>query len=480
MPDRIFRMMKTTAASSVSRTAGFGVRGPGSVGVLLVAAVSLLSGCGSPDHQRAEKIRTVEPGAFRAERGEPGAVAPAITTATDAGTAPLTTDGGGSAGVPGAGTGVSGAGTPGVSPLVGGDRGAGAFRVVPGEPSVVTGAGVPMGGAVESPQLLDAKVGDINGRPVFVSQFLAPIEGRLRAEALELDREPWMRAAAGIIQQEMRALITDELLKAEALSKLSVDQKAGLRRFLDDVRKNLLSQNRGSQQLAEERLRREQGLSQEEFLRQREDRTLVRFTLQEEIQDRINVSWRDIVQRYARDNSRYNPNPIARFYILRVDEPEEGDAESRAAVEEANRRLAAGEAFADIASSDLNTWTLDPGGMLEVEVPGTLAELEPFADELNAHATALSVGETTEPIPFGSSIIWIHLDAVEQSSTSLYDAQLSISQEIRNERTAAELERYIDRLLGRASVSDVEDMMVRLLDIAAERYGPDPRSGSGR
>ena len=213
-------------------------------------------------------------------------------------------------------------------------RSAQSYRVRPGAPLVLGGTGAP----VEAPQLLDAKVGDINGRPVFVSEFLAPLEGRLRAEADRQSRDEWMRTAAGMIQQEMRSLITDELLKAEALSRLTVDQKAGLRRFLDDVRRNLLSQNRGSQQLAEERLRAEQGLSQEEFLRQRENRTLVRFTLQEEIQDRINVSWRDIIQRYARDENKYNPDPTARFYFLRVDADNE---DARQAVGTAGRQFCA-------------------------------------------------------------------------------------------------------------------------------------------
>ena len=53
-------------------------------------------------------------------------------------------------------------------------RTAGSFRVVPGEPETVADPGR----ALEAPQLLDAKVGDINGRPVFVSAFLEPIESR--------------------------------------------------------------------------------------------------------------------------------------------------------------------------------------------------------------------------------------------------------------------------------------------------------------
>jgi len=419
------------------------------------AAMLMLIGCGSSGDERDVQIRTVGPTEFVALDGEPGTdlLMPTQMDRGDAATdAPDVLA-----------TRPASAGE--ISP------GSRSFRVVPGEPLVLSDVGVPM----EAPQLLDAKVGDVNGRPVFVSSFLGPIKGRLEAEAERMGREEWMRMAAGVIQSEMRSLITDELLRAEALSRLSVDQKAGLRRFLDDVRRNLLSQNRGSQQLAEDRLRREQGLSQEEFLRQREDRTLVRFTLQEEIQDRINVSWRDIVRRYARDGSKYNPAPTARYYILRV------DADDEAARSSVEGDLAAGTPFADLASSDLNTWTLDEGGARDVELVGAIADVELFAvPELNDPARTLSEGGVVGPTPFGSSLVWIHLDSVNSESTSLYDAQLTISDQIRNERTATELERYIDRLLGRASMSDVESMMIRLLQISAERYGPEASGAAPR
>jgi hypothetical protein len=408
-------------------------------GLVCLGTLAVPGGCASRGADRAEPVATVEPGAFLAGAGEAGAVDAPPTAASPPSPPSVSTRG---------------------------PDAARSFRVRPGEPLVLGDTGAP----IEPPRLLDAKVGDINGRPVFVSEFLGPLEGRLRAEANRLGRDEWMRTAAALIQQEMRSLITDELLKAEALSRLTVDQKAGLRRFLDDVRRNLLSRNRGSQQLAEASLQRDQGLTQEEFLRQREDRTLVRFTLQEEIQDRINVSWRDIIQRYARDERKYNPEPTARYYIMRV------DADDEASIDAVNGTAASGSAFVEIASSELNTWTIDEGGFRDVALTETgLAgvSLFPMA-ELNDPAAALAVGETTDAIPFGSSVMWIRLDAIERESTSLYDAQLAISQEIRNERTAAELERYIDRLLGRASVSDVERMLVRLLSIAAERYGPEP------
>lgn len=338
------------------------------------------------------------------------------------------------------------------------------FRVVPGAPVTLADAAAP----VEQPLLLDGKVGDINGRPIFASAFFEPIEGRLRAEAAEMNRDAWLRSAAGIIQDELRGQITDELLRAEALSKLSVEEKAGLRRFLEGVRTNLLSRNLGSRQLAARRLQREQGLTEEEYLKQREERALVRFTVQQEISDRINVSWRDIVRRYQRDAEIYNPDPIARYRLIRIDS---GDDGGRAQVEAA----LAGGTIIDIAESDLNTWTVDPGGLREVDAAGGLESVSLLnSEEINAAARSLAPGGTAGPIELGSSLMWVHLEGVESETVELYDAQLPIAEQIRSERTNRELQRYIDRLLGRASVTDIDRMLVRLLGIAADRYAPAP------
>lgn len=339
------------------------------------------------------------------------------------------------------------------------------YRIVPGAPTESFEPSFP----VEAPVLLDAKVGDINGRPVFASEFLDPIAGRLRAEAERLGRDEWITTAARIIRGELRSLITDELLRAEALSKLTPQQKAGLRRFLDDVRSNLISENLGSRALAEQRLRAEQGMTEEQYLRQREERTLVRFTIQEEISNRVNVSWRDIVQRYRRDQARYNPEPTARFWILRV------TASDESSVDAVKRQLAMGVPFPEIAAGPLNTWTVDEDGLKIVPFAPPREEARFFApDELNTPARTMPPMSITGPIAFGTSLIWLYLEGVEQGNIPLYEAQLPIASQIRAERINDELDRYIDRLLGRASVTDVDRMGLRLLSIATDRYAPPP------
>ncbi len=419
--------------------------------LFLAAAPAVILGCHAPRAEAPTARRPVDPAQFVLGEDEPRREPLAVSVAP---AAPVT-------------------------PTAGAPAAAGGRPAPPGAESVyVVEPGAPAGTAeaipVTEPVLLDAKVGDINGRPVFAGEFLEPLEGRLRAKALEVDRETWLRFAARQIQEQLRSEITDELLRAEALSKLTVEQKAGLRRFLQDVRDNLISQSGGSSQRAASRLQREQGLSEQDYLKQQEDRTLVRYTIQEQISSRVNVSWRDIVRRYRRDEAKYHPEPSARFYIIRVDK-DDHEAEQR--VREA---LAAGTPFDEVASSDVNTWT-DEGGLKVIPFKPPRAEADFFGpDSLNEAARTLAVGHWTGPIEFGSSLIWLYLDSIEQESVSLYDAQLDIAAQIRNERVNKNLQKYIDRLLGRASVTDINRMMARLLDIATERFAPPAGAGKSQ
>ncbi len=347
-------------------------------------------------------------------------------------------------------------------------------RAFGAEPVVVRGRATEQSGApapAPAPpglELVDAKVGDINGRPIFVSSFFEPIEARLIAEAARLDRNAWRRLAAEeIIVPRLDGLIADELLRAEALAALSPAQRQGLRSFLTGFRRDLLSENLGSEQLARRRLEEASGQSLDDTLREKETDTLIRLALAQQINRRINVSWRDIRQRYERDQNVYNPPPTARFRMIRVPTAQADDVARIAG------RLAAGEPFEQVAQDPANGYERAQGGLYERAFTGPFEQAEFFgAAALNERARALSPGQSSGAFEVGSSTTWLWLEGIEQTSTSLYDAQLRISQELTLERRRREQEAYLNRLIERARVSNRDEMLMRLLSIAEERYGP--------
>ncbi|MEL6328857.1 MAG: hypothetical protein AAFR38_04290 [Planctomycetota bacterium] len=321
--------------------------------------------------------------------------------------------------------------------------------------------------ASDDPRLLDAKVGEINGRAIFASEFLEPISGRLRAEARRLPLPQWRAEAAQRIAQRLRGELTDELLRAEALSRLDAGQRQGLRAFLERVRTQLLSQNLGSRELATQRLAETEGLTEEEFLQRRGDTELVRLTINREIESRINVSWRDVVRRYNRDSERWNPPPTARLRLIRVGASDEAGAETIASM------LASDKTFVEVASDRPNRFNVSEGGLREIEYSGPYDEATFFnIEEINEAARGLEIGGTAGPIRLSSGIWWVHLESIESASIPLYEAQLAILAEIRAERRDAERERFIGGLIARASQGEVNAIGQRLLEIAELWYGP--------
>ncbi len=314
--------------------------------------------------------------------------------------------------------------------------------------------------------LIEAKLGDVNGRPIYADRFLEPLSGRLIAEARRMGRAEWMRFAAALIARDMRLILEDELLRAEALNELTPEMKAGLFGWVQSLRDDLISESYGSASLAAQSLAEDRGLSEEEYLREQEEQLLVRRALNDALFDRVQVSWRDIRQRYERERAQNRELPTARFRLLRVAGPQDAA--------EVARRLGEGESFESIASSSINVSGASSGGLQVIEFRWPYEDASFFGlDSLNALAQGLETGEYGGPIEIGSTPAWLYLEEINDPARSLYEAQLDILDELRNERFITERDRYMQRLQSRVNMESLIDLQMRLLEIAAERYGPE-------
>ena len=316
-------------------------------------------------------------------------------------------------------------------------------------------------------EFIDAKVGDISGHPIYVTSFFEPIADRLIASGQKNNLAKWRNEAIEIVKNRLDGIIYDELLRAETIAALTPQQRVGLQSFLNNFRSNLLSENLGSAQLANRRIQEEQGISLDEALKQKELDTLVGLTLYEEINRGINISWRDIKQRYERDIDRYQPAPTVVLQVIRVLEPE-GEL-----VDSITARLNGGEAFEEIASSEINTFNEDTQGKTETLLDGEFQATKFFAPEpLNEAVWKLSEGQWTGPVSLGNANFWILYAETHQESISLYDAQIRLLRELTIERRENERAEYLTELIERARVSSRDEILLRLLYIAEQQYGP--------
>lgn len=341
----------------------------------------------------------------------------------------------------------------------------------PGDPVLSTSA-TPVG----QPQFVDAKIGDVNGKPVFASAFFdrgtatsPPLGPRLAAEANLRNRREWIAFAREQITQTLQGFVVDELLEAEARSKLTEEQRQGLRYFVDTIQKDLVSANRGSRSRAEESLG---GRTVTDFKREREQELLIRRELATLDQKTI-VSPRDIENAWERQQDLYNPPSEARFRLISVDEA------SPESVKKVADMLAAGTPFAQVAEDPVNGQLVVPRkGEQTREFRGSFSEATFFSIEpLQNAARSLTKGAWTGPIRVASAsgnadIYWISLEQLIIEERSLADTQLIIYNDLQQRRFRRERELYINRLAERASFTSIDEMTIRLMSIAEARYLP--------
>jgi len=323
--------------------------------------------------------------------------------------------------------------------------------------------------------LVDAKIGDVNNRAVYASQFLGPMEATLKAKAVELlkaapdkpeaARAAWTRFAEDQVGAALVRFIRDEVFRAEGMASLKPEERVGFRAFLDKVRQDEIRRDFGSQTLAEERVARDTGgQSLDDYMKQREQREIINYQLSQQIDRKVQVPWRDIRQQYERDFKKFNPDPTAVLRVIIVPRSDTAGAETVAAA------LTNGESFAKVASGEPNTYKVKEGGLHTAQFAGDLTQAELFGVKpLSEAARLLRVGSWSGPVEFEGGKGWVYLEGIEQSSRTLYDAQLGIENELFDGRRAKMIEQYMSKLRGRASLTDINDMMSRLMAYAGEQ-----------
>jgi hypothetical protein len=319
--------------------------------------------------------------------------------------------------------------------------------------------------------LVDVKVGDINGRPVYANTFLDDMADQLRAEAARMKFPEWQKFAKDKIDEKLNREIRDELLRAEAVGNFSPEQKQGFLSFMKSVQERVQSQSLGSRAAADERLESTEGMSLDQYMKKREQEELIGFQLREKIEKRVSVPWRDIKQEYDRYFDSFNPPPKAQFRLVQIpaDKPDD--------IKAFEEKRAAGESFATLAADKtLNRYKPETGGLEEREIKGDRAKAGLFGNEaLNAAARTISPGETVGPIKVGDNQAWLSLDSIIEKNRTLYDAQMDIESILKRRRAAEATDKYIARLRERASISSSKDMTSQLLTVAESRFWTLPR-----
>jgi len=320
----------------------------------------------------------------------------------------------------------------------------------------------------------DAKIGDINGRPIIASRFLEDLMPRLRAIAQEEaagGREAWRVEARDVVARKLDGLIRDEVLYREGRARLPTANEQGLLLFVDRIRENVVRQSRGSQALAEQELMASEGVTLDQFLASIERQAVIREVLNVAAEDYAPVSWLDIQNEYQKRYKTFNPDPVVFFRLI--------SPASDEAVEAVRQRLSSGESFASVASdASVNAFAPDRGGLFSAEGTAFTVPLEEarlISDQaLNRALVALGPGAWAGPIERASGRPgFVMLDRVDQFSMPLEseEVQLNIERILKQQRSEQALISFVERLKERANLGPerFEELVTRILVVAEAR-----------
>jgi len=312
---------------------------------------------------------------------------------------------------------------------------------------------------------VDALVGQINGRPVYASKFLQPLEDRIMRIVAEMPRAQAQQEIARVVADRFQQQVNSELVIAEAESMLTPDNQQGVLAWLKDVQEQTTASYGGNRTAATRSLEQQFGMTMEQYLNERRDEALANQLLQRRIEPRTIVSWRDVEREYAANEAEFNPQPtitVGRIAVRTSDE---------AKVKDIGDRLAAGEAFSAVAEV---AGVQQGGAWREFKLPeGGLAQLEDLNPEVRTALLAIQPGTATAPLRQGSSTVWFTILASQRGeSKSIFDArlQLLLRASIAERRSIRERMRYLNGLRQRWISQNIQTMQDRLVRIAWDRY----------
>jgi hypothetical protein len=319
--------------------------------------------------------------------------------------------------------------------------------------------------------IVDALVGQINGRPVFAQEFLEPIEAKLIELAQASDRLSGWRQAQMILEARFEDFVNSELIISEAESQLTPEQQQGFFGWVKSLQEGTIAEYSGSREEARERMRDELGMDIEEFVQQRRDASLVQYLLDRKVKPRTIVAWRDIEREYLAREGEFNPPQMVVVGILTLNANVDADK-----VAKVQAWIAEGKRFPEIAQS----LQLEKGGVL-IEIPvkpgeDVAAAIDGSADltpTTKTNLRGLTPGQLSPAIERGDSRTWLAIAEVKQDPPrSLYDpkVQIQLRRELDAIRGGYERGRYIERLRSRWVSDDIERILSRLKEIALERY----------
>lgn len=316
------------------------------------------------------------------------------------------------------------------------------------------------------PWPVDALVGQINGKAIYADDFLKGMADRLTQIGKSSDRVAARREIIRQVSERFEQEVNNRLIISEAESSIPPEAREGLFAWLRQIQEEEIAARGGTRSAATASLQEQFDMSVEQFLERRKNEALANDLLRKRIEPRAIVSWRDIERAYEKARDEFNPGAtitLGRIALLTKDDAQR--------IEEAKALFESGASFAEVAE---RMGVANRGAWIQQKLgPRGIDGLTDLRAEVREALKDLRVGEPSRPFTLGSTTQWVAVLEVDQPpARSIFDpeVQLRIRAELQNMRRYQEQAKYFEALRSRWISDDIDQMRLRLVDIALQRY----------
>ncbi|MDP7030545.1 MAG: peptidylprolyl isomerase [Phycisphaerales bacterium] len=316
--------------------------------------------------------------------------------------------------------------------------------------------------------VVDSLIGQVNGRPIYADEVLAPVMDRLVATYEDQPYGVFQQQLTTLVIQQLQAVVVNELIVAESRASMSTAQQGGLLAFMNQLREDAVRKRGGVSREAERQLLEEEGKTIDEYLDAEKQKLLIEEVLRDKVAPHTIVSWRDIERSYRARIHEFQPPATVTLGRIRL-----RTAGNEPQITLLSSELKAGEPFEVVARqagmAEDGVWET-----FDLPADGNLEDL-PLADFYKPHIKGLGPGEVTEAFTRGTWTLWVSVIDItqpEQRSLDDSDVQRLLQQQISMSRAQEAESRFIGQVLQRGIYDDISMMGERAVAIAASRFPP--------
>ncbi len=319
--------------------------------------------------------------------------------------------------------------------------------------------------AVDS-KVVAASILQVNGQFITVHDIVSGAEDAFGSIPPELPEQEYHSLAEQIVRGEVRRQVTQALVLAEALARLTDPQEGYVDQEMEKIFREMVAHEGGSEQALRQRFAQE-GVLLDEVLDEYRNSLAVQIYLQQKLYPEIVVTRGMLWDAYQRDRPKYIVPKKMQMQIISVGfDTDAATPNARKRIAEASAAIDGGEDFAQVAERLSYGPKASAGGIWPLMAADNFRY-----EQVEKAAFALELGQVSEVIETDKAFFIVKAYRIEPAKTvSFEEAQGAIASQLKEQMYLELTGEHFEKLAKAATIVESEKIIETAVDFAMEKY----------